>query len=164
MPDPAFHAIRRITPDDRPAIVPLLARSWGSQYIVTRGKKVDASLLPGLICEGLTGEVLGLVTLRADGVAWELMTLDAFVSGRGIGKALFLGAADMARSSGAVRLWLITSNDNLDALGFYQKLGMRIVKVYPDAITEARDMKPEIPKVAESGIPIRDEIELSMPL
>ena len=163
MPD-AFHAIRRITPDDRTAILPLLTRSWGSQYIVTRGKKVDASLLPGLLCEGLSGEILGLVTLRPDGLAWEVMTLDAFVPGRGTGKALFLGAVDMARSSGAARLWLITSNDNLDALGFYQKLGMRIVKVYPDAITEARDLKPEIPKVADNGIPIRDEIELSMAL
>lgn len=154
--------IRPITDLDRPALVPLLTRSWGSPNIVTRGNLVDASSLPGLLCEGEDGEIRGLATLRPEGDAWELMTLDAFPPGQGIGKALFLRAAEMARTAGARRLWLITSNDNVGALGFYQKLGMRITKVYPDAISEARKLKPEIPRVADNGIPIRDEIELEL--
>lgn len=58
------------------------------------------------------------------------------------------------------RIWLITTNDNLNALGFYQKRGFRIKAVYPGAVDEARRIKPEIPLAASNGIPIRDEIEL----
>lgn len=161
---PSPGTLRPITDQDRPALIPLLTGSWGSPLIVTRGNQVDASTLPGLVCAGPEGEIRGLVTLRPDGDAWEMMTLDALVPGQGIGKALFLRAAEMARAAGARRLWLVTSNDNIDALGFYQKLGMRITKVHLDAVTEARKQKPEIPRVADNGIPIRDELELELTL
>jgi GNAT superfamily N-acetyltransferase len=157
-------SIRPIEDEERPALVPLLTRSWGSPQLVSRGRMVDASALPGLVFEGPDGEIHGLVTLRPDGDAWEMMTLDAFLPGQGIGKALFARAAEMARAGGARRLVLVTSNDNVDALGFYQKLGMRITGVRPDAISEARKLKPEIPRVADNGIPIRDEIELELTL
>jgi RimJ/RimL family protein N-acetyltransferase len=62
------------------------------------------------------------------------------------------------------RVWLITTNDNSDALKFYQKAGFRIVAVHRDAVALARRLKPEIPLVGENGIPIRDEIELELVL
>jgi hypothetical protein len=59
---------------------------------------------------------------------------------------------------------LITTNDNLDALRFYQKRGFRIAGVRPNALDLSRRIKPEIPLVGEDGIPLRDEIELEMAL
>jgi hypothetical protein len=59
---------------------------------------------------------------------------------------------------------LITTNDNLHALGFYQKRGYVLTKLYPDIVKEARKIKPEIPLVSENGIPIRDELLLEKSL
>jgi hypothetical protein len=61
-------------------------------------------------------------------------------------------------------LWLITNNDNLPALGFFQKRGLSLVAVYRNAVDVARRLKPEIPLVGKNGIPLRDEIELEMVL
>jgi hypothetical protein len=59
-------------------------------------------------------------------------------------------------------VWLVTTNDNLDALRFYQRRGLRLVAVHAGAVDEARRLKPEIARVGEYGIPIRDEIELEL--
>ena len=66
--------------------------------------------------------------------------------------------------SGCNRLWVITTNDNLDALRFYQRRGFRITKVHTDALTERRKLKPEIPETGLYEIPMRDEIELEKDL
>ena len=62
-------------------------------------------------------------------------------------------------------MWLITTNDNLNALRFWQKRGFHLIKIYPSAIDKvSRKIKPQIPKMGADGIPIRDEIELEMKL
>lgn len=62
------------------------------------------------------------------------------------------------------RIRLITTNDNMEAIKFYQKRGFRIIKVYPGAINESRKIKPSIPLTGNNGIPVKDEIELEMEL
>jgi RimJ/RimL family protein N-acetyltransferase len=62
------------------------------------------------------------------------------------------------------RIWLITTNDNLHALKFCQKVGFHLVKIYRGAIRESRKLKPQIPEIGMHGIPIRDEIELEITL
>ena len=46
--------------------------------------------------------------------------------GRGVGGALVEAVAEAARASGAATLWLVTTNDNLDALRLYQRHGFRL--------------------------------------
>jgi ribosomal protein S18 acetylase RimI-like enzyme len=59
------------------------------------------------------------------------------------------------------RLWLVTTNDNLDALRFYQRRGFRIVDTRVGAVEDARrTLKPTIPESGSYGIEIRDEIVL----
>ena len=82
--------------------------------------------------------------------------------GRGIGTALVEKVICKAKSLGAKRLWLITTNDNIEALGFYQKRGFSLVGVHCNAIEYSRKLKPEIPKTGNHSIPIRDEIELEV--
>jgi len=67
-----------------------------------------------------------------------------------------------ASASGCTRLWLITTNDNVDALLFYQKRAFVLAKLHRDAVTHARKLKPEIPLHGIESIPICDEIELEM--
>ena len=54
----------------------------------------------------------------------------------------------------------MTTNDNLHVLGFDQKKGFILNKVFFDSIRQARKLKPEIPIKNKNGILIRDEIEL----
>lgn len=63
---------------------------------------------------------------------------------------------------GCQRVFLITTNDNLNALGFYQKRGFELVAVHRGAVNESRKAKPSIPLIGYDGILLRDEIELEM--
>jgi hypothetical protein len=58
----------------------------------------------------------------------------------------------------------MTTNDNLRALRFYQRRGLRLAALYPGAVEESRRLKPSIPLIGENGIPIRDELELELDL
>jgi len=108
------------------------------------------------------GRPIGLVTYRIDGDECEITTLNSLVEGIGIGSALVAAIKDAAVSAECKRLWLITTNDNLPALRFYQKRGFLLVAVHRNALQQSRRLKPEIPLVGRDGIPLRDEIELEM--
>jgi ribosomal protein S18 acetylase RimI-like enzyme len=155
--------IRAITASDEPSMAELLEKLWGSRNVVTRGVIYDAGKLPGFLA--VEGDiVVGLLTLRYNGRECEVITVDALVERKGIGAALLAAAQREARNHGCARMWLITTNDNLGAFAFYQKQGMRMSAVYPDAVTAARKLKPQIPLIAENGILIRDEVEFETQL
>jgi ribosomal protein S18 acetylase RimI-like enzyme len=130
---------------------------------VSRGRAHRADLLPAMVAKA--GERLcGLATYRHDGGGAELVTLDAEPVGRGVGSALLTAVITDLRSQGCRRLWLITTNDNIDALRFYQSRGLRLVDVHIGAVDEARQIKRTIPMVGAHGIAIHDELELSIEL
>jgi len=70
----------------------------------------------------------------------------------------------LAREEKLKRVWLVTTNDNLAALRFYQRRNFNLVKIYPNAIRFVRKLKPGIPLIGNDGIPLRDEIELERKL
>ncbi|HEY3776020.1 MAG TPA: GNAT family N-acetyltransferase [Solirubrobacteraceae bacterium] len=154
--------IREATEADRERIERVLRDSWGSTTVVSRGRVYDAARLPALVATAPDGELHGLVTLCPDGAECELVSLDALTRRRGVGSALTAAAAEWARTRGCRRLWLITSNDNLDAIRFYQRRGWRLVAVHPGGADRARELKPSIPEVGEYGIPIHDELEFEL--
>ena len=139
----------------------LLVEHWGSVHIVTRGRLHDASRLAGLVA--LRGEArTGLLTYRVEGAACEVVSLNALEPDRGVGTALIEAVLEIARRAGCRRLWLVTSNDNIPARGFYERRGFTVAAVHAGAIAEARKIKPEIPERGVGGVPITDEIELEM--
>lgn len=162
-PYPGHATFRPATEADRPWIVELLTEYWGSPKIVTRGRLHDADLLPGYIAE-VDRWRGGLVTYRIAAAACEIISLISLREGLWIGSTLLDRVAEVARTAACRRMWLITTNDNVEALRFYQKRGWRLVAVYPNALDESRKLKPEIPGSGHDGIPLRDEIELELPL
>lgn len=154
-----MYSIRPLEESDSKAIYELLVCNWGSSQMVSRGRAVDMSTLPGFLAKD-GDDIIGLLTYHADEREAEVVSLDALRPGVGIGSQLLEALESCLRAKGVGRIWLVTSNDNIGALTFYQKVGYRIVAVYPYAIDEARKIKPQIPLVAENGIPIRDELEL----
>ncbi len=159
----AGFTIRSVVPEDRLWVTTLLEEWWAGPVIETRGMLHHADELPGFVAE-MDGRTVGLVTYRIDANECEIISFNSLEENLGIGTALLQGVADIARQAGCRRLWLLTTNDNTDALRFYQKRGMHISAVYLDAIEESRKLKPGIPYIGNHGIPLRDEIELEMVL
>lgn len=127
--------------------------------VVVHNQMFIPSMLPGFAAER-EGEIIGLVTYSLYAHDCEIVTLDSLQENIGVGTALIEAVENVARQQGASRLWLVATNDNLRALGFYQRRGFRIARVHHGAVEQARAFKPNIPKIAENLIPIVDEIEL----
>ena len=153
--------IHPITQEDQAWIAKKLTDNWGAPIVVSRGKSYDASKLPGFVAS-YDGTPVGIVTYRIDSEECELVTLDSWLENIGIGTNLVEAVKGEALKSGCSRLWLITTNDNLHALAFYQKRGFQLIAVHPNAIAESRVIKPTIPVIGMHGIPIRDEVELQI--
>jgi ribosomal protein S18 acetylase RimI-like enzyme len=155
--------IRPLSADDRAWVDGFIQSRWGAPTVVGHGTVFTPAELPGFVAlEGC--EPVGLLTYSAEGDACEVVTIDSLVEGRGVGSALLDAVAESARAAGCRRLWLITTNDNLPALRFYQKRGFVLVRLHRGAVAASRRLKPEIPLTGSEGIPIRDELELELEL
>lgn len=155
--------VRPLRADERPWLADQLRWAWGTPQVVSRGRVHDAARLPALVAVA-GGEVVGVATFDVRNEQCELVTLDASTEGCGVGSALLQAVANEARRRGCRRVWLITTNDNLRALAFYQRRGLRLIAVHRGAVDAARRIKPSIPLVGNDGIPLHDELELELPL
>jgi GNAT superfamily N-acetyltransferase len=151
--------IKPVVNTDRPALGRVLASRWGGATVVVHGTVFRPAELPGLIAVR-DGRLAGLLTYDIGGDGLEIVTLDAMTPNGGVGSALVTAVADEARRHQADRLAVTTTNDNLDALRFYQRRDFRLVAVRPGAVDEARRLKPQIPEIGCYDIPLRDEIDL----
>jgi ribosomal protein S18 acetylase RimI-like enzyme len=157
-------AVRRLDPlVDLPSAAALLDGGLGGRMQARRGELIDAVGDGGLIAIAL-GEVVGLVTW-ATGIAGSAEIRAVVVTAgwrrQGVGRALVEAAHARLAAMGVRHVWLVTTNDNLAALGLYQRLGYRLVALRVGAVDESRRaLKPSIPALDEHGIPIRDELEL----
>jgi peroxiredoxin/GNAT superfamily N-acetyltransferase len=140
-----------------------LRRNWHSTTIFSRGVRFEADSLPGLIAS-VGGEPVGHLTFHADKQGLEVITLASNPGNQGVGSALMDRAELEARSRKSRRLFLTTTNDNLNALRFYQRRGMRLVKVHYSMMDRYRDQGQPIPHMGMNGIPLRDELELEINL
>jgi len=155
--------IRPLSEADSGWVERLTRERWGDEIVVGRGKVWKPAELPGFAAfEG--DRCVGLVTYELDGEACEIVTIDAIDEGKGIGTALLEEVVATARQKGCVRVQLLTTNNNLRALAFYQKRGFRLVGLVPGAIDEERRLKPSISEFDSAGLPIRDELHLELPL
>ena len=184
MSDAQF-AIRPLIREDREWVARFLDEHWFTTQIVTRGRILYGHLLPGFVAERplppdeedqaqdpdateinpiVRMEKVGLITYNLEEKSCEIVTVDSILKDAGVGSALIKAVKQKMKEEGAKRIWLITTNDNVEALKFYQKHDFELVAVHRNAIEQARRLKPQIPIVGKHGIPIRDEIELELPL
>lgn len=153
--------IRPLVDADREWVEPLVVERWGEPIVVGRGRVWRPAELPGFAAFE-DDRCVGLVTYELDGPACEIVTIDALEEGCGVGTALLAAVGAAAREARCDRLRLLTTNNNLRALAFYQKRGFRLVDLVPGAIDEERKRKPSIPEVDSAGLPIRDELHLEL--
>src|SRR5260370_25597851 len=138
--------VREKGPKDQPWIE---ARWGGKGKVIVHGEVFDARCLPGLIA----GERMGLATFQIRRVKHmavaELVTLDAITAGQGVGTALIEALLSRLRAEGVEILRVTTTNDNLNALRFYQRRGFRITQAPPGTVDEPRLLTPSIPTEEE---------------
>ena len=151
--------IRRKSAHDDEWLRDVLVRDWGGTSIVVHGDEIDLSAFAGLIA----GERDGIAIFREEDPA-ELLLLSAFTKGAGVGSALVEAVIAALLERGARSLRVTTTNDNLDALRFYQRRGFRLVELRPGAVNAARRRKPSIPELGDHGIPLTDELDLVLDL
>jgi len=146
----------------------LLAESLGGRTQARRDELVDV-LAPGLgFVVEVNGRPRGLLTYRpeaavagSDPGAVELSAMVVDARQQGLGTRLLSALEAAVRGMGRTSIRVVTTNDNVDALRFYQRRGFRIAEFRIGAVDRARrELKPAIGSVGEYGIPMRDEIEL----
>ena len=156
-----FH-IRPVDLDDGDWIAQFITERWGAEFVADHYEVFHCRDLPGFVAFEADDKV-GLLTYKIVAGDCEVVSLDSLRQCMGIGTGLIDAVKAAAAESGCKRLWLVTTNDNMNALRFYQKRGFVLVKINRNAIEFARNLKP-VPLVGADGIPLRDEIELEMML
>jgi DNA-3-methyladenine glycosylase I len=153
--------VRRVLDNDRPAIKEFLKEYWGDSRLINTHSDHEGSNLPGYIIY-MEGFIVGLLTfcIEEEGDSCEITSINSTLSGRGIGSMLMRSLEDFAAQEGIKRIWAITTNDNLQALGFYQKRGYVMKRIYENSVTHLRLRKPSIPTVGNNGIMILSEVEV----
>lgn len=156
-------SIRPMTSNDKNWINDLF-RGGGAEFIVTRGRKIYPAEIKGFCAIDESGEKAGLITYEVIGEQCEIVTLDALKKFSGIGTKLIEKVKQEVIKRNCKRIWLITTNDNLEAIRFYQRRGFTIAAVHVNALEYSRKIKPSIPITGLYNIPLRDEIEFEMML
>ena len=155
--------IRRIDQTNRKQIDAFIVRQWYTLQMVVHGESIDLGTADGFYaCDG--DEIIGLITWKQFGKEIEILSLDSLLEAHGIGTALLNEVIREAKEIDVEKIRLITTNDNLPALRFYQKRGFDMVHIYRNALEQARKIKPEIPLIGMDGIPLKHEIELNLML
>ena len=156
--------IRAASDFDARALRDHVAAAWHADSVIAHGERIYPALLPGLVVVA-AGRIVGHASYRVDGGRCELTSLNAEPRHAGIGTLLLEAVVEAARRAGCHSIWLTTTNDNLDALRFYQRRGFRLAALRQGAVDRAREtLKPELPAHGEYGIPMQDELDLEADL
>ena len=156
--DTSDFIISEIEDDDRISVTNFITDNWESPLSVSKGKVHNTAKLPGFICKE-KDKIIGLITYYIEKNACEIVTLNSEINSKGLGTKLINRVIEKAKANNCSRIWLITTNDNSNAIRFYQKRGFEWIGFYKDAIKESRKLKPEIPEFGNDKIPIKHEIE-----
>lgn len=141
-------------------ITGVATKLWGSVEIISKGHTYDILKLPNVIAER-DAKPVGFVMYVKEGKKCEIVALYTALKNQGIGTKLLDRVKEAARRDGCTTVWLMTTNDNTQAIRFYQKRGFVISAIRTNVMEEQRKLKP-IPLLGNDGIPIRDEIELEI--
>jgi ribosomal protein S18 acetylase RimI-like enzyme len=153
--------VRPLRPDERAWARDVVVERWADEIVVGHGKVWRPADLDGFVAQDDDGSLVGLLTFDVEDDVLEVVTMDALREREGIGTALMLAAIERAHAA-ALRVRVMTTNDNEPAISFYEHLGFAVTEVRKGAVDESRKRKPSIPLVGVNGTPISDEVLLEL--
>ena len=148
--------IRPLAAADESAADEFLSEALGGRHQARLGEMHDVLVHPGFGAWS-GGALVGVVTYT-DRSELAAVAVDVGHRGRGIGAQLVEAVVDALRAAGHHTVWLVTTNDNLDAMRLYQRHGFRLTELHRGGVDEARAVKPQIPLVGDHGIEMHDEL------
>lgn len=149
--------------EDNAWITQIATQMWGSVEIISKDHTynlLDLRTLVGV----LEDKTIGFITYVIEKNQCEIVAIYCEVTKKGLGTAFINQVKNLAVNAGCTRVWLMTTNDNTEALRFYQKRGFTITAIRINEIDKQRKLKPSIPLLGNDAIPIQDEIELNLSL
>lgn len=152
---------QKIDENNRKHVNEFIIKQWLTSEMVIRGAIIDMTKVEGCIALE-NNAIVGLITFTIDNEECEILSLDSLKENTGLGTNLLQMIIHHAKENKCKRVKLITTNDNIKAIQFYQKRGFDICNIYYNALEISRKIKPEIPMIGENGIPIKHEIEFSL--
>lgn len=151
----------RINDLNRDLINEFIKQHWYTTTMIIRGKEIDMTKTEGFFYK--EGEdIIALITYIIYDNVIEITSLDSLREKQGIGSKLIEIVIHEARERKLQKIVLITTNDNINAMSFYQKRGFDMAHLYRNAMDISRKIKPEIPLIGENSIPLRHEIEFEL--
>jgi len=141
--------IEPISAEDKKPILDVVRTFWGDETIIVHNEIFLVSELDGLKAVE-EQNIIAVLHYRLLGEECEILTLASTKPGRGGGTALIAEVEKIARKNRCRLISLITTNDNLHTLGFYQRRGFHLAGLYPDQVTKSRLIKPSIPDIGKN--------------
>lgn len=114
-------------------IIEFFKLHWGSPEMVISSGVYNCSELDGFAIVNEDDNIIGLITYVIKDYECEIISLDSIEEGKGIGSSLVEEVEYLATKKKCKLVKLITTNDNLLALKFYQKRGFVISKVFKNS-------------------------------
>lgn len=151
-----------VNENNREMVTSFIKEHWFTTEMVIRGDIIDMTQAEGIIALDKKENISGLITYMIKDSVCEITSLDSLQENRGTGTALIQEMIRLAEDKGCEKIVLVTTNDNINALCFYQKRGFDMVRIYHNALDKSRSLKPEIPLVGENDIPLKHEIEFEL--
>jgi len=151
--------VRPATAGDHPHLRELALDFWGETEMECFESSYEVTDLPGFAAF-VEDQLVGFLSYAVEGDALKIVMLNVLPEhqGQGVAKEFLKAAEAEAQSRRLSRLVVATSNDNLPAWDFYQRLGFVIEEVLPGRMVEYHSGVEK----GFSGVGVRDEIRLQL--
>ena len=138
-----------------------IKQHWYTTTMIIRGKEIDMTQTEGFYVKEQE-DIIGLITYFVSDDVLEVISLNSLRENQGIGTKLVDAVIREAKDRKLKKILVVTTNDNINAIKFYQKRGFDMACLYHNALDISRKIKPEIPLIGDHSIPLRHEIEFEL--
>ena len=152
---------KRISTSDRTLVDEFIRQQWYTTTMIIRGKEIDMTQKEGFYVKEQE-DIIGLITYFVSDDVLEVISLNSLRENQGIGTKLVDAVIREAKDRKLKKILVVTTNDNINAIKFYQKRGFDMACLYHNALDISRKIKPEIPLIGDHSIPLRHEIEFEL--
>ncbi|MCL2702342.1 MAG: GNAT family N-acetyltransferase [Defluviitaleaceae bacterium] len=163
--------IVRLDNDYHKEVTDFIDNEWGTP-IITKGNIIDIFSLPGFAAVD-NGKLAGAILYQVKDNECEIAAFFSLTKNKGIGSKLINAVIDAAKEHDCARVWLITTNDNTQAIRYYQKRGFTLKAAHINAFKITQRLKGEFGKcnggkdglvLGIDDIPILHELEFEVVL
>jgi ribosomal protein S18 acetylase RimI-like enzyme len=150
--------------EDKNILARFLTQKWGHDGVVVMGKVWTSKDLNVISAYDDKDQLLAIAGWVIKGDTLLLASIDSIFERNGVASVLIDAIIAHARSPSAKRVRAVVTNDNFEAMRFYQRRDFRFTALYVNAADAYRAIFQDTPKTGYYGISIRDTLELELVL